>query len=138
MLCPFTEANSLQRDSCALQSHPSVDACIHHWQHHVLQPVHSRQQQESLKNEAKLSTAQACEPRRRQPCDVHTIQDVRATGRTAQATDQTHECRLAGARRTHDGDEFAFENTQANAPQRMNLVGATTVRLAELGYLNDW
>ena len=100
---------------------------------HVVQRSGARQQVEGLEDEADLTVADARQLIVVQVADAMSVQCVGALAWRIQAADQVHQRRLAGARRTHDGDVLVVLDAQADAAQRVHLLlGAHVIRLPQV------
>ena len=90
-------------------------------QHDILQRAGAGQQIEVLEHEADAPAADVGQLRFGQMRHVAALKDVLAAGRPVEAADDVHQGRLARPGRSHDGDEFAAIDGNADPLQRMNL-----------------
>jgi hypothetical protein len=65
------------------------------------------------------------------------FEQVVSRRRRIETADQVHRRRLAGARRTHDGDELALRDRQVDAGQRMHGGVPRPVDLGDAAQLDD-
>src|SRR6185503_16541575 len=65
------------------------------------------------------------------------VQVVAAFGGRIETADEVHQCRLAAARRAHDGDVVAALDVEVDAVERPHLLGAHLVDLAHVAQLDQ-
>jgi hypothetical protein len=102
------------RPRCARFSAPGIDRR----NFHVFRGRDRRQQIEALKYESEGAAAQRRQFVERKRRYVVSRDAIAAAGRPVEAADDVHERRFAGARRTHDGDEFAGFDRERHAVER--------------------
>ena len=96
------------------------------------------QQVEGLEDEADLLVANAGEFVVIEFADHLAVEPVETLARRIEAADQVHQRRLAGSRRTHDGDILVALDTQVHATQRVYLLfGAHVIGLPEIFGADD-
>src|SRR5207237_10256863 len=79
---------------------------------------------EALEDAADLGVADLGPPVGVEAPDVLAIEEVAAGGRPVEAAEDVEQRRLPRARGSHDGEELAGANRQADAAQRLDDVGA--------------
>jgi hypothetical protein len=92
---------------------------------------------ESLEDESELLISQIGELILAQAVDTNAIEVVAAFGRNVEASEDVHERRFAGARRSHDGDHLACIDCQIDPTQREHFVRAHRVDLLDVRSMND-
>src|SRR5438105_1976035 len=108
------------------------DSAVEERQLDVLERARPGEQVEHLEHEADLRVAHVGQLVAREARDVLAVEPVAAGRRAIEAAEQVHEGGLAGARRAHDGHEFAGLDRHGDAAQRVHRVRAEMVVLAEV------
>src|SRR5262245_46909403 len=96
--------------ACAFRTFARARWCIgrvEERQRRVFERTGAREQIEALEHEADALTADACELPFGQLRNVDSFEQIAAARRPVETAENCHHRRLAGARRAHDGDEFA-------------------------------
>src|SRR5205085_5943250 len=101
------------------------------WHLDVVDRAHPRDQVERLKDKADLPVANPGELVLGQVGDVIAVEDVGARAREVEAADDVHQRALAGARRSHDRDEFSFRDMERDTFERRDLDVAGAVELGD-------
>src|SRR5690606_22281230 len=110
---------------------PAVPA-IEHRQLDILERGRAGEEIETLEDEAELLVAQVRELVAVELVDIDAVQQVGAAGRAVEAAEHVHQRRLAGAARTHEGDEFALVDVERDAANGMNGNLARLVDLVDV------
>ena len=129
---PVREAHGLQRLDGPLAALAARQTRIDERELDLLQSVRAREQVERLKHEADLLVADRGKLVVGHPCDLAAVENVGARRGRVQTSNQIHEGRLAGSRRTHDGHVLPAGDPQRDAGESMDLLLAHLVHLGDV------
>jgi hypothetical protein len=68
---------------------------------------------------------------------IYAVQVVKAAGGTVQAADRVHQRGFARTAGAHDGDKFAGQDFQRNAPHRVDVHLARAINLVDVCEFDD-
>ena len=115
---PFLQAHSLKQRRGPLAPGRGTLGTVDRRHFHVLQGAEPRQQQIALENEPEVTIAQPGEFIRCHRLRWLTVDEIAALRRPVHAAQHVHQCRLARARGTDNGDELTCADGQAEIAQR--------------------
>ncbi len=135
LLAPL-QANQFEQFPGAILAF-AVPCRIEQRQLDVLQRTGARKQVEVLKDEADLAAAHQCQLFLGQRRDIDVLKVVASAGRAIEAAKDVHQGRFAGSRRSHDRDELAALDREADAVERAHLDLAQLVDLEQIGNFDN-
>src|SRR6185503_17664288 len=137
MLGAIGQSDAIERRTGALSPLVAVDPGVEQRELGVFQDRGAREEVEGLENEAELQVADLRELARGEGGDVFAVEPVFALGGRIEASEDVHQRRLAGARRSDDRDELAAIDLEIDPVKRRHCVLAGVVDLIDPLELNQ-